>query len=209
MFLSSKFNLKSLSFVLVAFCFFSVLSVQPGWAITNLKPVFTDIEVEQIAAPHNFQNSVRYIITYFVKDGKGKHQVFPTFEEKERDSDLILARVVSQYIEDEYHNNGKAIDEHVVDYSNLGQIMDLTGRDFMSKAWDSNNHNFLRQYILKNKEYLQLYTINLYLDYGTSKGEYFSGNDINPILLKLNKSPKYLDQATFITVNYTDRSRSN
>ncbi|EKD81614.1 MAG: hypothetical protein ACD_39C01726G0005 [uncultured bacterium] len=180
---------------------FSTGSVQ---AMSDLAPAFTHIEVEQVSAPDNFENTRRYFITYFNEVEGSKLQVFPTREEKLRDADLILARVVRQYLTDEYENQGKWMDEHVVEDSNLGKILDLVGQDNLSPAWHADNVNELRQYIHKYNDYLQLYTLHVYLDYKASKNEYYSGLDINPILLKLNNG-NHPDVANFILVNYTDK----
>ncbi|MBU1106878.1 MAG: hypothetical protein KKB51_09450 [Candidatus Riflebacteria bacterium] len=173
-------------------------------AMSNLPPAFTNIEVQEVAAPSNFENTRRFFITYFNEIEGSKMQVFPTREEKLRDVDLILARVVRQYLNDEYEANGKWMDEHVVEDANLGQILDLVNQDYLSKSWNKDNVNGLRQYVHKYSEYLQLYTLNVYLDYNVGKGEYFSGMDINPILLKLNNG-NYPDVANFIQVKYSDK----
>lgn len=191
--------------VLLVIGLFTIMAVGPVLAISSEKPVFTNIEVKEIAPPHDFQNARRYLISYFAQNENSYQQVFPTLEEKKRDYDLILARVVRKYLEDEYYNGNKAMDEHVVENSNKSELFNLVGKNYLSKAWNSKNLNVLRQYILRNKDYLQLYTLNVYLDYGLPDGGYNSGNDINPILLKFNKNHSGADEATFIMVNYSDK----
>lgn len=198
-FINSRRVLVGFLFVCVAALFCSSVS-----AMSNLPPAFTHIEVEQVSAPDNFQNTRRYFITYFVEKDGSKMQVFPTREEKLRDADLILARVVKEYLHDEYESQGKWMDEHVVESSNMGQILDLVGRDYMSAAWHEKNVNELRQYMHKYEKYLQLHTLQVYLDYKVSKHNYCSGMDIDPVLLKLNEG-NYPDVANFILVNYTDK----
>ena len=56
----------------------------------------------------------------------------------------------------------------------------------------------------KYAKYLQLYTLHVYLDYKAGTNKYFSGLDIDPILLKLNDN-NHPDVANFILVNYTDK----
>jgi len=172
--------------------------------MSDRAPAFTNIEVEEVSAPGNFENTHRYFITYFVEINGSKIQVFPSREDKLADVDLILARVVREYLTNEYENQGKWMDEHVVDKANMGKILDMVNQDYLSQAWSEKHVNNLRQYMHKYKKYLKLYTLNVYLDYNAGKGEYFSGMDINPILLKLNEG-NYPDVANFIMVNFTDQ----
>jgi len=172
-------------------------------AMSDLPPAFTNIEVEEVSSPSNFENCRRFFITYFNEIDGSKMQVFPTREEKLRDADLILARVIRQYLDTEYEAQGKWMDEHVVENANLGQILDLVGQDHLSKSWNKDNVNGIRQYAHKYSEYLQLYTLNVYLDYKTNS-EFYSGMDVNPVLLKLNNN-NHPDVANIILVNYTDK----
>jgi hypothetical protein len=181
-----------------------MFSTGSAQAMSDRAPAFTHIEVEEVSPPSNFQNTRRYLITYFNESDGKKFQVFPTRDEKVADADLILARVVRQYLDDEYENQGKWMDEHVVEDANMGQILDLVNQDYMSAAWNAKNVNELRQYMHKYNKYLQLYTLQVYLDYKASKTEYYSGMDIDPILLKLNEG-NHPDVANFILVNYTDK----
>ena len=185
-------------------CAAIVFSSGSAQAMSDLAPAFTDIQVERVSAPGNFQNTRRYFITYFNEVAGSKMQVFPTREEKLRDADLILARVVREYLTDEYENQGKWMDEHVVEDSNMGKILDLVNQNYLSAAWSGENVNNLRQYMHKYDKYLQLYTLHVYLDYKAGKHEYYSGMDIDPILLKLNEG-QHPDVANFILVNYSDK----
>lgn len=184
---------------------FILLATGPAMAISSEKPIFTNIEVKEIAAPHNFENARRYLLTYFVKTADSYYQVYPTLEEKKRDYDLILAKAVGQYLEDEYFSGTKGIDEHVVVDSSKGEILDLLGNDYLTKAWSRENLNNFRQYLARNNDYIQLYVLNVYLDYSLPDGGYNSGNDINPIVLKFSDKLHGADEATFIMVNYSDK----
>ncbi len=186
--------------VLVAFL---VASMQTGFA-SPADFSYNDIELREIAAPDNFENAVRYHITYWYKADGSRHQVFPTREERERDADIILAQTVSRFLDEQYHDKGKGMDEHVVDAAGMGQILDLVNQDYLSQAWKEENVNNLRQFMHKYEKDLLLFTLNIYLDYAT-KGEFFSGNDINPIILNFKNDGKSADEVTFITVNYTDK----
>ena len=192
------------TFVCFLFVCAAMLISGSAQAMSDLAPAFTHIEVERVSAPSNFENTCRYFITYFNEVDGSKLQVFPTREEKLRDADLILARVVRQYLDEEYEAQGKWMDEHVVEDASLGEVLDLIGQDYLSKSWNKDNVNALRQYAHKYSEYLQLYTLQVYLDYNSGKGEYYSGMDINPVLLKLNNG-NHPDVANFIQVNYTDK----
>ncbi|MDD3147305.1 MAG: hypothetical protein PHD82_08390 [Candidatus Riflebacteria bacterium] len=165
---------------------------------------YNDIEVSRIEAPHNFENAVRYQITYWHKSEGSFLQVFPSREERERDADIILAQAVSRFLDEEYHEKGKGMDEHVVEATHMGQIIDLINKDYLSPAWQEENVNNLRQFMHKYEKDLLLFTVNIYLDYAY-KGGYFSGNDINPIIMNLKNDGKSADEITFITVNYTDK----
>lgn len=185
-------------------CTAVLFSTGTARAMSDQAPAFTDIEVERVSAPGNFENTRRYFITYFVENDGSKMQVFPSREEKLRDVDLILAQVVRAYLNDEYESQGKWMDEHVVEEANMGQILDLVGTDYLSKSWKSDRVNELRQYMHKYAKYLQLYTLHVYLDYKAGVNKYYSGLDIDPILLKLNEG-NHPDVANFILVNYTDK----
>jgi len=201
---SKLFNSRCTFVCFLLVCAAVMFSTGSAQAMSDRAPAFTHIEVEEVSAPDNFQNTRRYLITYFNEIEGKKFQVFPTRDEKVADADLILARVVRQYLDDEYENQGKWMDEHVVEDANMGQILDLVNQDYMSAAWNAKNVNELRQYMHKYNKYLQLYTLQVYLDYKASKTEYYSGMDIDPILLKLNEG-NHPDVANFILVNYTDK----
>lgn len=186
-----------LFFILIAVLF----SLPQAWAISA--PSWNHLEVEETKVPDQINNARRFIITYFNKEDGNNFQVFPSHEEKVRDADLILAKAVWMYLEDEYHNQNKYMDEHVVSEANPGKIIDLVSGNYLSKAWNSDDVNYLRQYILKNKKNMLLYTLDVYLDYFVDKSEYFSGMDINPILLNLKESGG--DEITFIMVNFSDK----
>jgi hypothetical protein len=185
-------------------CAAVLFSTGSARAMSDQAPAFTHIEVERVSAPDNFENTTRYFITYFAETDGSKMQVFPSREEKLRDVDLILARVVRQYLNDEYESQGKWMDEHVVEEANMGQILDLVGTDHLSQSWKSTAANELRQYMHKYAKFLQLYTLHVYLDYKAGHNKYYSGLDIDPILLKLNDN-NHPDVANFILVNYTDK----
>ena len=201
---SKLFNSRCTFVCFLLVCAAVMFSTGSAQAMSDRAPAFTHIEVEEVSPPSNFQNTRRYLITYFNESDGKKFQVFPTRDEKVADADLILARVVRQYLDDEYENQGKWMDEHVVEDANMGQILDLVNQDYMSAAWNAKNVNELRQYMHKYNKYLQLYTLQVYLDYKASKTEYYSGMDIDPILLKLNEG-NHPDVANFILVNYTDK----
>ena len=201
---SKLFNSRCTFVCFLLVCAAVMFSTGSAQAMSDRAPAFTHIEVEEVSAPDNFQNTRRYLITYFNESAGKKFQVFPTRDEKVADADLILARVVRQYLDDEYESQGKWMDEHVVEDANMGQVLDLVNQDYMSAAWNENNVNELRQYMHKYNKYLQLYTLQVYLDYKASKTEYYSGMDIDPILLKLNEG-NHPDVANFILVNYTDK----
>lgn len=188
-------------------CFFVVFALfivsQCGFAATQ-DFSYTDIEVREIPAPDNFENAVRYRITYWYKEDGARIQVFPTLEERERDADIIMAQVVSKFLDEEYNDKGKGMDEHVFAAANMGEILDLVNKDYLSPAWKDANINNLRQFILKNKKNILLFTLNIYLDYAF-KGGYFSGNDINPVIVHFKDDRRSPDEVTFIIVNYTDK----
>ncbi len=186
--------------VLVAFM---VASLQAGFA-SPADFSYNDIEVRRVEAPANFENAVRYTITYWHKDNGTSMQVFPTREERERDADLILAQAVSLYLDEEYTQQGKGMDEHVVEAVNMGQILDLVNKDYLSSSWKEENVNNLRQFMHKYEKDLVLFTINIYLDYVNKTG-YYSGNDINPIIMNFKNDAKSADEVTFIAVNYSDK----
>ncbi len=192
----------SIRFLLV-FAVLLIASMQPGFA-SPADFSYNDIEISRIETPHNFENAVRYQITYWLKEEGRSMQVFPTQEERERDADIILAQAVSRFLNEEYHEKGKGMDEHVVEAAQIGQILDLVNQDYLSPAWNAENVNNLRQFMHKYEKDLLLFTLNIYLDYAY-KGGYFSGNDINPIIMNLKSDNKSGDEITFITVNYTDK----
>lgn len=195
---SSSFRL----FVVLA-CFM-VASMQTGFAMADAIPTYNDIEIEQIAAPENFENAVRYQIKYFNRAEGTSFQVFPSLEERQRDADLILAQLVRRFLDENYEAQGKGMDEHVVDAANIGQVLDLVGNDYLSKSWSADRLNNLRQFLHKYEKNLLLFTLNVYLDYAFPGG-YYSGNDINPIIVNFKNDGKSADEATFIVVNYTDK----
>ncbi len=194
-----KVSLRCL-LVLVAFL---VASMQTGFASPN-DFSYNDIELRRVEAPANFENAVRYRITYWHKADGASMQVFPTREERERDADIILAQAVNLFLDEEYYQKHKGMDEHVVEAANMGQILDLVNKDYVSAAWKEENVNNLRQFMHKYENDLLLFTINIYLDYAT-KGGYYSGNDINPIIMNFKNDGKSADEVTFIAVNYTDK----
>ncbi len=194
-----KVSLRCL-LVLVALLF---ASMQTGFASPN-DFSYNDIELRRVEAPGNFENAVRYHITYWHKADGASMQVFPTREERERDADIILAQAVNLFLDEEYYQKHKGMDEHVVEAVNMGQILDLVGKDYISAAWKEENVNNLRQFMHKYEKDLLLFTINIYLDYVT-KGGYYSGNDINPIIMNFKNDGKSADEVTFIAVNYTDK----
>jgi len=180
-----------------------VASLQAGFA-SPADFSYNDIEVRRVEAPANFENAVRYTITYWYKDNDSRMQVFPTREERERDADLILAQAVSLYLDEEYTQQGKGMDEHVVEAVNMGQVLDLVNKDYLSAAWSEENVNNLRQFMHKYEKDLVLFTINIYLDYVNKTG-FYSGNDINPIIMNFKNDGKSADEVTFIAVNYSDK----
>ncbi len=192
--------------------FFSVLVVlamvicsRAATAISNEKPIFNVIEARPVPAPADFMNARSYQLTYFFKDGENIQQVYPSLAEKQRDYDLILARAVREYIEDEYFTKNIGMDEHVVNDSNKGEIFDLVSKQYLSEPWQEENINALRQFVSRNFANMMLFTMNVYLDYSLPGGGYNSGNDINPILLKFSKTAKGTDYVTFIQVNVSDK----
>jgi hypothetical protein len=186
------------------FCAVFVLFAASGFAQFSQAPAFTRIEVEEITSPDQFHNSRSYKITYFNKIGDSDIQVFPSVEEKRRDYDLILARAVRQYLNDAYESQGKYMDEHVVEDANLGQVIDLVSNDYLSSAWSEEDVNSLRQYISRNSDNILLYTLHIYLEHFVAPGKYFSGLDMNPVILDFRAGNKP-DIATFIMVNYSDK----
>lgn len=190
--------------VFMFFAVFMLLFVQSAQAISSLPTAFDRIAVRETAAPDQLNSARCYQIAYYKQIDGGSIRVYPTLEERQRDSDLILARVVKQYLDEEYESQGKYMDEHLVEDADLGKIIDLVSTEYVSKAWKSDDVNFLRQYILKNKKNSQLYTLHVYLEHFIEPGKYFSGLDINPIILDFNEDNKS-DLATFITVNYSDK----
>ncbi|MFZ5953006.1 MAG: hypothetical protein ACOYXC_20050 [Candidatus Rifleibacteriota bacterium] len=192
--------------------FFFILTVlamaicsQTAMAISNEKPIFNIIEARPVPPPAAFLNARSYQLTYFYKDGENLQQVYPSLAEKQRDYDLILARAVREYIEDEYFTKNKGMDEHVVNDSNKGEIFDLVSKQYLSDPWQDENINALRQFVNRNFDNMMLFTMNVYLDYSLPGGEYNSGNDINPILLKFSKTADGTDFVTFIQVNVSDK----
>ncbi|MEW6709628.1 MAG: hypothetical protein AB1403_07355 [Candidatus Riflebacteria bacterium] len=192
--------------------FFSVLVVmamvvcsQAAMAISNEKPIFNIIEAKPVPPPVAFLNARSYQLTYFFKDGENIQQVYPSLAEKQRDYDLILARAVREFIEDEYFTKNKGMDEHVVNDSNKGEIFDLVSKQYLSEPWQDENINALRQFVNRNSDNMMLFTMNVYLDYSLPGGGYNSGNDINPILLKFSKTANGTDYVTFIQVNVSDK----
>lgn len=177
-------------------------TMQSGFASDNFS--YNDVELRRVEAPANFENAVRYQITYWHKADGASMQVFPSREERERDADIILAQAVNRFLDEEYHEKGKGMDEHVVEAANMGTIIDLVNKDYLSPAWKEENVNNFRQFLHKYENDLLLFTINIYLDYAF-KGGYFSGNDINPIVVNFKNDGKSADEVTFIIVNYTDK----
>lgn len=196
-----RVNSPKKSFVLFSILLAVLFAIPQAWAFST--PSWNHLEVEEVQTPHQLNNARKFRITYFNNSDGNSFQVFPDYEEKLRDADLILAKAVWMYLEDEYHNQNKYMDEHVVSEANLGKIIDLVSGNYLSKAWNSDDVNFLRQYILKNHEHMLLYTLDVYLDYSIGKGEFFSGMDINPILLNLKETGG--DEITFIMVNFSDK----
>ena len=189
---------------LIVFASFLVVSLHTGFAMPESAPSYNDIQIDEVAAPGNFENAIRYQITYFNKADGSSYQVFPSLEERQRDADLILAQLVSRFLNEQYEAQGKSMDENVVDAANIGQILDLVGKDYLSKSWSADRLNNLRQFLHKNEKNLLLFTLNVYLDYPIPGG-YYSGNDINPIILNFKTDEKSADEATFIVVNCTDK----
>lgn len=187
--------------VLVAFL---IVAMPSAFAMSDSTSSYDDIEIVEIAANKNFENANRYLITYYSTRDGGRYRVFPSMEERERDADLILAQLVRKYLDECYQNKGKGMDEHVLESAYFGQILDLIGKDYLSPAWNPENLNVFRQYVHKHSANILLFTLNIYLDYKAPDG-YYSGNDINPVLLHFKDDGKSADEAVFITVNYTDK----
>lgn len=201
-----NFSFRSLQKFFCAICVLAlVFASQMAMAISNEKPIFNVIDVKPIQAPKGFLNARRYQLTYFQKNQNENLQVFPTIEEKKRDYDLILARAVRAYIEDEYFTKNKGMDEHVVEPSKKREIFDLVSKQYLSDAWHDDNFNSLRQYINRNYDNIMLFTMNVYLDFSLPGGGYNSGNDINPIILSFSKTQNGTDEVTFIQVNVSDK----
>lgn len=194
-----KFSKLFMIFLMVTFCSVNLSSL---YAFSDKDPVFNHIEIKKIDVPTGFINSTRYRLTYFFKDENGKFPVFPTLEDKNKDYDLILARAVREYFEDAYFSQNKAMDEHVVKDSDKHEIYYLVTRDYLSKAWDEDSFNSLRQFINHHGDSIRLFTMNVYLDYSAPSGKYIYGNDINPVILKFGKKS---DEVIFIQVNYSDK----
>lgn len=200
----SQFNFKRVCLPLFIAVFFFLFYASSAHAISDQEPAFTRIAVREAVVPEQFSNTRRYMIAYYKQVGESSIRVFPTREEKIRDADLILAKVVRQYLNDEYESQGKYMDEHLVEDSNLGEILDLVGKDYLSKAWEHDDVEYLRQYILKFNDNMLLYTLHIYLEHFVAPGKYFSGRDINPVIIQFSDEKK-ADLATFIAVNYTDK----
>ncbi len=197
-------TLRKVSFCcLFVVCTLLIASAQCSFAATQ-DFSYTDIEVREIPAPDNFENAVRYRVTYWYKEDGARVQVFPTLEERERDADIIMAQVVRKFLDEQYDDKGKGMDEHVFSAAHMGEIIDLVSNDYLSAAWHEDNVNNLRQFISKNKKNILLFTLNIYLDYAF-KGGYFSGNDINPVIAHFKDDNRTPDEITFIIVNYTDK----
>jgi len=197
-------NFSQICVILFVSAFFALFLVSSTHAISGQEPAFTRIAVRETVAPEQFLNARRYMIAYYKQIGNSSIRIFPTREEKIRDADLILAKVVRQYLDDEYESQGKYMDEHVVEESSLGEILDLVGKDYLSSAWKRDDVEYLRQYIRKFNNNMLLYTLHIYLEHFIEPGKYFSGRDINPLILQFSDEKK-ADLATFIAVNYTDK----
>lgn len=201
MFCNSK-TLRSVSASFFVFFVLGLLFCDCSYAFSDKPPVFTRIEITEIQPPASYENARRYKISYFGKLGDSEIQVYPTYEQKKADSDLILARAVRAYLNDEYEAQGKALDEFCVEKSNLGEIVDLISGSFLSAAWKEENVNSFRQIIHKGQTRIELHTLNVYLDYEMQGCENY-GLDINPIILDLGG--EQTDTCTFILVNYSDK----
>lgn len=191
-------------FVMSAIVVFMVLLAQSVFAISSLPPAFDRIAARETYVPEQLNNTVCYQIAYYKQMGNVSMRVYPTVEERQRDSDLILAHVVQKYLDEVYEAQGKYMDEHVVEDADLGQILDLVGQNFVSKAWKNDDVNFLRQYIRKDQKNSLLYTLHIYLDHYVDSETSFTGMDKNPIILHFSDEKKS-DMATFIAVNFTDK----
>jgi len=200
----SQSTFRQICALLFVSAFFALFFIPAAHAISDQEPAFTRIAVREAVVPEEFLNTRRYMIAYYKQVGNSSIRVYPTREEKIRDADLILAKVVRQYLDDEYESQGKYMDEHVVEESNLGEILDLVGRDYLSKSWKHDDVEYLRQYIRKFNKNMLLYTLHVYLEHFVEPGKYFSGRDINPLILQFSDEKK-ADLATFIVVNYTDK----
>ncbi len=201
----SRFISKNFFVLCLLIGIFSLVNMQSAQAFSDEAPVFTHIEVKEIAPPADFVNARRYSMSYFYKDENSSRQVYPTLAEKQRDYDLILARAVRIFFEDEYHTKHKGMDEHVVEDADKRTVLDLVSQDFLSKAWSADRQNSLLQFINRHQDRMMLFTLNIYLDYSLPDGSYNYGNDINPILLRFSRTPSCHDDVTFIMVNYSDK----
>jgi len=185
-------NFFVVSFVFV--CLFSFLAV-PASA-----QGYDDIKLETVSAPHGFENSVSYEISYFQKLNGIPFEVFPTRIEKEKDLDLILAQVVKRVIDIEYNGKGRYLDETTLNDSTPQEIQHLVSTDFISKAWSKVGQKEMAHYLQQNSNSLKLYRFDAYLDYSDDKGAIYSGLDANPLLFRFGQE-RGRDIVTIVFVN--------
>jgi len=185
-------NFFVVSFVIV--CLFSFLATPVA------AQGYDNIKLETVGAPHGFENSVSYEISYFQKVNDLPFEVFPTRVEKEKDLDLILAQVVKRVIDIEYNGKGRYLDETTLNDSTPQEIQHLVSTDFVSSAWSKGGQKEMAHYLQQNSNSLKLYRFDAYLDYADDKGASYSGLDANPLLFRFGQE-RGRDIVTIVFVN--------
>jgi hypothetical protein len=173
---------------------------QTGWAHS-----YDRLELTPVSAVSQFENSVRYRITYWKNIGDGTLQVFPTRAEKKADLDLILAQVIRTYTEQEYEARGRYLDETNLKDSTTQEILHLVSKDHETPAWGKGNIEALKHYFRFNSSHLKLYLLEAYTDYRDDRGGFVSGIDYDPVLFKFGATPDQADEVSLIMVITTDQ----
>ncbi len=195
-----SFSKMCLSFLFLAL----MLSFIP--AVSSSAAGLDQIKLTPIDPPSFCENAVAFRIDYYLQAGAFSTPHKPSLETRKANSDLILARVVSTVIENEYYAKGKGLDEWYVqtpvDASEILKLVSLA--DVITPAWHTDNILKLAVFLKKAaaSSFLQLSQLDLALDYETPQGGYY-GVDSAPIILQLNGNGMP-DQVIVLFVSLTD-----
>ncbi|MFZ2959164.1 MAG: hypothetical protein WA705_19940 [Candidatus Ozemobacteraceae bacterium] len=187
----NMFALRHLVFACIVTCCFCCSST------AAFAECFTSLELTPLPDHGDAAHVKNYRISYFSTAGGKNCEVYPTYDQKLADLDLVTAGISRRLIENEFEAKGIFIDDTEVVSTGADNILALVATSTpYTPAWKQPEQKRLAQYLVENREYLKLFLFNVITDH--AKGW---ESDILPLLIRFNgDNPKHADEVTVIFI---------